>query len=91
MKLLGNLESYTDLELALLVMLGQFGNGSARRSALGSRYSAVQGIVNQMITGYVPKGKGSIDSAKLKTVIKELRPTESDMNEIADEICNKFF
>ena len=90
MKLSGSLNSYTDLELALLVWLGQFGNGQARKNALGSRYAAVQSIVESLVKGVVPAGSEA-NPAHLKEVIKSLRPSEDDMNSIADEICRKFF
>lgn len=42
---------YTDAQLADMVIAGQFGNGDARKQALGSRYEAVQAIVNQKLSG----------------------------------------
>lgn len=39
----------TDEELADRVITGEFGNGAARRKALGKRYEAVQAIVNQRL------------------------------------------
>lgn len=41
------------LELAAAVMRGQYGNGSARKSALGSRYDEVQGFINHISTASV--------------------------------------
>ena len=38
-------------ELAREVIAGKYGNGDARKSALGSRYSEVQAKVNEMIAG----------------------------------------
>lgn len=46
-----DLGSLTDEQLADKVLAGAFGNGTARRQALGDRYSAVQGIVNQRLNG----------------------------------------
>ena len=46
-----NLSNYTDAQLADKVIAGEFGNGGARKSALGSRYNAVQAIVNQKLNG----------------------------------------
>lgn len=40
------LAKYTDAQLADKVLKGEFGNGDARKKALGSRYKAVQAIVN---------------------------------------------
>ena len=65
------LSTYSDLELALMVMLGYYGNGEARKIALGSRYTKVQTLVQQIInTGAVPAGGGTIDSAKLQNAIQ---------------------
>ena len=38
-------------ELAREVIAGKYGNGDARKSALGSRYSEVQAKVNEMLAG----------------------------------------
>lgn len=45
------LSGYSDEELAHLVILGEFGNGTARKQTLGTRYDAVQKIVNRMLKG----------------------------------------
>jgi len=47
------LDKYSDEELAIKVINGEFGNGSARRKALGYRYDAVQKIVDQKLKGTV--------------------------------------
>lgn len=44
------LDSFTDEELADRVIQGLYGNGDARRTALGKRYDAVQAIVNKKLT-----------------------------------------
>lgn len=41
----------TASELARRVIAGEFGNGDARRAALGSRYSEVQAEVNRILAG----------------------------------------
>lgn len=41
------LAKYTDAELAAMVWQGEFGNGDARRNALGDRYEAIQKLVDQ--------------------------------------------
>lgn len=46
-----NLAGYSDSQLADMVIQGVFGNGDARRAVLGSRYAAVQALVNQKIYG----------------------------------------
>lgn len=43
------LAAYTDEQLADRVIRGDFGNGEARKKALGSRYDAVQKIVDQKV------------------------------------------
>lgn len=50
------LSTYSNLELALMVLLGYYGNGQARKQKLGSRYSEVQAIVEQILRGTVPAG-----------------------------------
>lgn len=42
--------SGTTLELAVAVMQGKYGNGDARKSALGSRYNEVQDFINHIQT-----------------------------------------
>lgn len=42
-----DLSQYTDEQLADMVMAGKFGSGEARKKALGSRYRAVQDIINK--------------------------------------------
>lgn len=41
------------LELAAAVMRGEYGNGAARKAALGSRYNEVQGFINHISTASV--------------------------------------
>ena len=41
-----DLSQYTDQQLADMVLQGKFGNGEDRKKALGSRYSAVQAIID---------------------------------------------
>ena len=41
------LAGYTDEQLADAVLRGEYGDGDARKKALGSRYDAVQAIVNK--------------------------------------------
>lgn len=83
------LSTYSDLELALMVLLGYYGNGEARRIALGSRYIKVQNLVQQIIdSGSVPAGGGSVDIAKLNTAINK---TFNDaITEIRKEIIGNY-
>lgn len=50
-----DLSKYTDAQLADMVLQGKFGTGEARKAALGSRYSAVQKIVNEKVSGGASK------------------------------------
>ena len=43
------LAGYTDEQLADAVLRGEYGDGDQRKAALGSRYNAVQAIVNQRL------------------------------------------
>lgn len=45
-----NAPSGSTLELAVAVMQGKYGNGDARKSALGSRYNEVQDFINHIQT-----------------------------------------
>lgn len=44
-----NLSNFSDEELANRVIAGEYGNGAARRNALGDRYSAIQRIINSRL------------------------------------------
>lgn len=84
-----SLTSYSDLELALMVLLGYFGNGQERKNRLGSRYDKAQAIVEQILRGTVPAGTGpSVIQARVsKAVNKVFSETNA---EIAKEITNEF-
>lgn len=82
-----NISQYNDLELALMVCLGYFGNGEDRRAALGSRYNAVQDLVEDLVVGVVPKSPGSVDPAKLQKAIDEV--FEDTLIELRKEIIEK--
>ena len=83
------LSTYSDLELALMVMLNYFGTGATRRQKLGGRYASVQKIVDQICHGTVPAGKGgAVDPAKLDAAIKKV--FSSDMDEMRKEIMKNY-
>lgn len=84
----GKLSSYSDLELALMILQGCYGNGAARRQALGARYNAAQGIVERILaTGRVPDGQGSSDPDQIR---KAVQSVFNDMiKEVTDEVMNK--
>lgn len=87
----GKVSSYTDLELALMIFQGCFGNGSARRQALGSRYDAAQGLVDKILrTGQIPDGDGAgdVDPQKLQQSIDKC--FDQVLTEIREEIVNEY-
>lgn len=59
-----NLASYTDEQLADMVIAGKFGVGTDRANALGARYGAVQAIVNSKYTNTLPARKSINEIAK---------------------------
>ena len=65
--------SSTVAELARRVIAGEFGNGNARRAALGSRYPEVQAEVNRILAG------GSGGSATQA-------PTSDDVDDLARRV-----
>lgn len=87
----GQLKTYTDLELALMIFLGCYGNGSARKHALGDRYDAAQSLVDQILrSGQVPdgEGSGSVDPEKLQQSIDKC--FDDVLAEIREEIINEY-
>lgn len=85
------IETYTDLELALMVLLGYFGNGAKRAQALGDRYHDVQSLVQRILnTGTVPEGSagGDLDPAKLDQAIDAV--FDDTLDELRKEIVEKY-
>jgi hypothetical protein len=83
-----SLETYSDLELALMVLLGYYGNGADRKKRLGSRYGTVQAIVEQILRGTVPSGTGPdvMRSRISKAVTKVFQESNAQITkEITDE------
>ena len=58
-------------ELAREVIAGKYGNGDARKSALGSRYSEVQSKVNEILNGNKPISQPSTPSVDILTLVKK--------------------
>lgn len=94
----GNTDSYSDLELALLVLQGCYGNGSARQKALGARYTKVQKLVEYILaTGRVPDGSGadpeqilSRSGADPEQIRKAVTSVFSNIiNEVSNEVIKK--
>lgn len=86
MPIIQPVSKYSDLELALMALLGYLGNGEARKQKLGSRYSIVQGIVNQILAGSVPAGSGT-DPERVKRAV--LNTFTEVIEEVTEEIMNE--
>ena len=83
----GKLDSYSDLELALMIKLDVYGTGEARRKALGSRYAAAQAIVNQIgKTGSIPDGSARADPEKLAWQIRRMDLLDHDLRSLGGEV-----
>lgn len=80
---------YSDLELALLVMLGQFGNGQERRNNLGVYYDSVQGVVEYLAVGICPKPdpRGLTDD-QIRKALEKIRPTNEDFDAMVDDFID---
>lgn len=81
------LASYSDLELALMVLLGYYGNGAARKQKLGSRYATVQGIVEQILRGAVPAGSREFNRENVKAAVYAV--FDKSIEEITEDIINE--
>ena len=83
------ISQYTDLELALMVLLDVFGKGNKRREALGPRFSKVQTIVNQIIISeYIPALSREYGTERVRKVLEEYRPTDAQYDEFMSEFLN---
>ena len=83
------ISQYTDLELALMVLLDVFGKGNKRREALGPRFSKVQTVVNQIIiSGYIPALSREYGTERVRKVLEEYRPTDAQYDEFMNEFLN---
>jgi GH25 family lysozyme M1 (1,4-beta-N-acetylmuramidase) len=58
-------------ELAERVIAGEFGNGDARRQALGSRYDEVQAEVNRILSGGSSSGSYDVDALARRVIAGE--------------------
>lgn len=84
-----NVDKYSDLDLALMCCAGYLGNGTERRIKLGSRYLAVQLLVNQITRGTMPEPKGSITKDQIRSVLTSMRPTASEYDSFIEEVVKK--
>ena len=88
-KISGSVNQYTDLELALMVLMNIFGTGTNRRKLLGDRFTAVQNIVNVItMTNRIPVGKGTVTDEQIRKVFKQYEPTAEEYNEFVNEFLN---
>lgn len=83
------ISQYTDLELALMVLLDVFGKGNKRREALGPRFSKIQTIVNQIIiSGFIPALSREYGTERVRKVLEEYRPTDAEYDDFMNEFLN---
>ena len=84
-----SLGTYSDLELALMVLLGYYGNGADRKKRLAPRYGTVQAIVEQILRGTVPAGTGP---AVIKTKVKAAvtKALQESITELTEDILNEY-
>nr|DAS28654.1 MAG TPA: peptidoglycan hydrolase [Caudoviricetes sp.] len=70
-------------DLALRAIAGEFGNGDARRAALGDMYSAVQARINEMYGGVVTTTDYSIDAIAYRVIAGEFGNGVDRINALA--------
>ena len=84
------IDSYTDLELALMVLLDYLGTGNVRKNKLGSRYKDVQSLVNYiLLNNEIPEGTGNTTIEDLNKVLLQMEPSHNDYVDYVDEIIDK--
>lgn len=70
-------------DLALRAIAGEFGNGDARRAALGDMYSAVQSRINEMYGGVTATTDYSIDAIAYRVIAGEFGNGVDRINALA--------
>lgn len=70
-------------DLALRAIAGEFGNGDARRSALGSMYEAVQARINEMYGGIQSVPTYSLDDVARRVIVGEFGNGVERINALA--------
>lgn len=89
---IGNIDTYTDLELALMVLLDYLGTGNERKKKLGSRYKAVQTLVNDILwTEVIPDGSGISGYSKddITKALLKVEPSHEDYLDLIDDILTE--
>lgn len=85
----GKLQTYSDLEIALMILLGCYGNGQHRKDMLGDRYGVCQSIVDYILNNdEVPNGSGNLDPKKLQDAVNAV--FEDVLHEVKEEIIEKY-
>ena len=74
-----NLDNYTDYQLALKTIKGDFGNGQDRKNALCDRYKSVQAIVDAIMLG---KFDGVYTLDEISRSFDALKPSDDDFDEL---------
>ena len=88
-KVIAPLSNYTDLELALMVLMNVFGSGETRRKNLGDRYTPVQLIVNRITSSrIIPPGKASATDEAIRRTFKRMEPSAEEYDEFINEFLN---
>ena len=80
-----DISKYSDLDLALMVLLNYFGTGTTRKKKLGDRYKAVQTLVNAIGSGRMPLPEEP-DVSAIRKALEEAMPTKAEMDEFVDDI-----
>ena len=70
-------------DLALRAIAGEFGNGDARRSALGSMYEAVQARINEIYGGIQSAPEYSLDDVARRVIAGEFGNGQDRINALA--------
>lgn len=70
-------------DLALRAIAGEFGNGDARRAALGDMYGAVQARINEMYGGVTATADYSIDAIAYRVIAGEFGNGQDRINALA--------
>ena len=81
-------KTYNDLELALMVLLGYYGNGAVRAAKLGDRYSSVQSLVQRILdTQTIPAGSGYINKESIRKAVQTV--FNSQIADLTEDIINE--
>lgn len=72
-------------ELAAKVIAGDFGNGDARRAALGDRYEEVQAEVNRILLGGSSGGSYDMDAMARRVIAGEFGNGDERKRRLGDK------